>query len=332
MLKKLADTPVPLSDPEDEEAKLQPGDDKHPYTLFWEQFGKSIKMGCIEDKSNRPKLAKLLRFATSKSDGKQRSLAQYVKDMAPWQSDVFFVSGESLEAVKKSPFLAAAEARGVEVLFLTDPLDEYLFQHMTEFEGRKMQALGKEGAKFGDEDEGAAKRLAKVYKARFEPLTKYLKELFAGKVGKVSVGANVVGAPAVIVTSAWGYTANMERIMRAQTMGGGDKGMTGSRTLELNPRHPIVSSLLDLCDAAPEEQSTKDLAHLVYDTALLVSGFAQDDQESFADRMYRVIAAGLKVESMDLLPEIDVPEEKAAEKVAEEEDDDEEAEAGRDEF
>jgi len=310
MLRKLA------AEDEDSDAAAEDSADKDsdeltPYLKFWEQFGKSIKMGVIEDAGNKSKLAKLLRYKTSKSDGRYRSLDQYMAAMPAWQTDIYFLAGESVDAVSKSPFLEVARKKGVEVLILTDPLDEYTMQHLGEFDGKKIQSLSKEGLKFNDEDEDVTKKRAKVYKETFKPLTKYLKDLYGAKVGKVTVGQRVETAPAVIVTGQYGNTANMERIMRAQTFADGNavKSLTASRTLELNPRHPIVVELNKAVDSGSDESSTKDLAWLLYDTALLQSGFLQDDVESFSERMYRTIAKSLDVSSMDLAPELEVEDE-----------------------
>ena len=341
MLKKLAGKGVASKDDSedgDEEDASEgeqpaPNDPEHPYIKFWEQFGKSIKMGCIEDRSNRAKLAKLLRFKSSSKGDAWLSLDDYVKDMHPWQTDIYYLAGESEEALQRSPFLDAANKKGVQVLLLTDPLDEYVFQHMGEFEGHKLQSLSKEGIKFGDEDESLARRRAKAYKDRFEPLTTYMKSMFSSKIGKVTVSDRVDKAPAVVVTSQWGYTANMERIMRAQTMGGQDmRGMSNARTLELNPRHPIVTKLNELCVSAPDEQNTRDLAALVFDTAMLVSGFAQEETDTFAERMYRVVANELKVKSLELEPEMELPPEEVASADEDDDEDDEDDDSGSDEL
>lgn len=341
MLRKLAGKGIAKGDAEDEEDEeaegehLSASDPEHPYIKFWEQFGKSIKMGCIEDRSNRARLAKLLRFKSSTRGEAWLSFDDYVKDMHPWQTDIYYLAGESAEALQRSPFLAAAKSKGVQVLLVTDPLDEYVFQHMGEFEGHKLQSLSKEGIKFGDEDESLARRRAKLYKERFEPLTTYMKSMFGSRVGRVAVSDRVDRAPAVVVTSQWGYTANMERIMRAQTMGGrGEdlRSMASSRTLELNPRHPIVAKLNALCASAPEDQSTRDLAALVFDTAMLVSGFAQEEPDAFADRMYRVLASELKLANLELEPEPELPPEEPEAQDSEEDEDEDDESSGDDEL
>merc|ERR1719198_663897 len=322
MLRKLATegkTNVGSEDDEDSDEKDAPAipldDPEHPYIKFWENFGKSIKMGVMEDTPNRSKLAKLLRFKSSTSDDRWVSLEAYVENMHEWQKEIYYLAGMSTEEVSKSPFLEAARKKNVEVLYLTDPVDEYVFQHVSEFEGVKLQSLSKEGIKFGDEDEATLKRRNKAYKESFKGLTKYLKDQLAGKVSKVVVSQRVVNTPAVIVTSQFGHTANMERVMRAQTMANGDniRSMSASKVLELNPRHPIVANLRDKADADPEDEATKDAALLVYDIALLSSGFMQDDMDDFTQRMYRTVGKSLDVDNFDLLEEIEVEEEEEEE-------------------
>jgi heat shock protein beta len=296
MLRKLSSAPT------------EEGEDHSPYIKFWNTFGKSVKMGVVEDAGNRSKLAKLLRYKTSKSEGDFKSFDEYIGEIPEWQNDIYFLAGESMESIMKSPFLEVANRKGIEVLLLDEPIDEYVMQHLGEFDGHKLQSLSKEGLKFGDEDEDVVKERTKVYKETFRPLTKYLKELFTGKVGKVTVSQRVEATPCVIVTGAYGNTANMERIMRAQTFADPNamKEMSASRTLELNPRHPIIVELNKLVETSSEEETTKDLAWLMYDTALLASGFNQQDTELFSARMHRTIAKTLNLDSMELAEQIEV--------------------------
>lgn len=296
------------ADKKDEGMKLQ--DKSHPYIKFWEEFGKSIKMGVTEDAPNRSKLAKLLRYKSSKSEGKYRALEDYVADMPEWQNDIYFISGESIESVEKSPFMELANRKKVEVLYLVEPIDEYVFQSLSEFEGHKLQSLSKEGAKFNDEDEALTKKRTKQYKENFKQLTKYMKTLLESKVTKVVISQRVEKVPSIIVTSQYGNSANMERIMRAQTFSSNDniRAMSASKTLELNPRHPIVIELNNRVALAPDAQSTKDLSYLLYDTALLSSGFLQDDLEGYSSRMIRTIAANMNINSLELADEIEIVE------------------------
>jgi len=286
-------------------------DPEHPYIKFWEQFSKSIKMGVMEDRANKSKLAKLLRYKSSKSDGKYVSLDDYVSQMPSWQSDVYYIAAESLDAAAKSPFMEVARKKGIEVLYLDEPIDEYCFQTLGDFDGHKLQSLTKDGLKFGDESEDVLKKRIKQYRQNFKSLTKFMKTLLSGKVSKVTVSQRVENSPSVIVTSQYGHSANMERIARAQTLGNAEtlKSMAASKTLELNPRHPIISELNELVKSDPDAEKTKDMAFLVYDTALLVSGFQHDDVEEFADRMKRLLAGNLNLKSTELLEELVVDEE-----------------------
>jgi len=311
MLRKLA-TGKDEDDKDSESSdETKSKDSKDPYIEFWEQYAKSIKMGVMEDAMNRSKLAKLLRYKSLKSPEEWTSLEQYVAGMKSWQKDIYFIAGENIDLVKNSPFLEVAKRKDVDVLFLTEPVDEYCFQHLADFDGYKLQSVTKEGLKYADEDEDVIKKRTKSYKETFKPLIKYMKELLSGKVQKVTVSQRVEKTPSVIVTSQFGNSANLERIMRSQTFSTQEniKAMAASRTLELNPRHPIVVELNSLIQDSPDEQATKDIAFLLYDTALLASGFMHDDTDSFSERMYRTLSTNLNLKSLDLAEELAVEEE-----------------------
>ncbi len=317
MLRKLSQGDVKSGDDEDEDddSEKAPHNDEK-YLKFWNAYGKSIKMGVIEDKANSAKLAKLLRFESNK-ESTPTSLEAYIKRMPDWQKDIYYIAGESVEIVKKSPFLEVATKKGAEVLFLVDAVDEYVMQHLPDFDGVKFQSLTKEGLDFGDEDEEVAKKRTKLYKQSFKPLTDFLKTLYEGKIQKVTISQRVEGTPAVIVTSKWGHTANMERIVKAQTFASAErsKDLYGQKTLELNPRHPIVVELNKLVTESPDDASTLDMAWMLYDTSLTSSGYQQMDTEIYAERMHRIMARQLNIESMDLAPEIEVPEDEEEEEV-----------------
>merc|ERR1712137_1398279 len=210
-------------------------------------------------------------------------------------------------------------SKGADVLFLDDPIDEYVIQNLADYEGSKLQSLTKEGVKFGDEDEDMLKKRMKMYKDNFKPLTKLIKETLKDKVSKVTISQRLESTPSMIV-GAYGHSANMERIMRAQTFGNPDamKMMVSQRTLEINPRHPIVTKLNILAQEETPTNEALDLVAALYDTALLNSGFMHDDIEGFSDRMYRMMASNLNLESLELEPELEVPPE------PEEEEEDEE--------
>jgi heat shock protein beta len=297
---------------------------KDPYIEFWEAFGKNIKLGLIEDSSNRTKLSKLLRFKTSMDGGeKWSSLEDYVGRMKEWQKSIYYISGKDMEEVKSSAFMERLQAKGLEVVFLTDPIDEYAIQNLTEFDGKKLQSVTKEGLKFGDEEEVDTKR-AELYKDQFKPLTKWMKDKYGDKVEKIQVSARLDSTPCIFVTSQYGYSANMERIMHSQAFADNKRTsyLVSKKTMEINPRHPIVVELLKRTTESPDDESTTDLAWLLHDTALLNSGLPVSDAKAFSKRMYRTLQQGLSLDSLDLVPEIEVPEEPEP---VEEEDDTEEA-------
>merc|ERR1712159_428543 len=202
---------------EEGEAAAEEGEDadkdaaeekKDPYIEFWEAFGKNIKLGLIEDSSNRTKLSKLLRFKSSVDGGyKWHSLEDYVGRMKDWQKSIYYISGSSMDEVKSSAFLERLTKKGLEVLFLTDPIDEYAIQNLTEFDGKKLQSVTKEGLSFGDEEDIDAKR-ADLYKEQYKPLTKWMKGIFADTVEKISVSTRLDTTPCIFVTSQYGYSAN----------------------------------------------------------------------------------------------------------------------------
>lgn len=288
----------------------------------------------VEDAPNRSKLQKLLRFKSNKSGEGYVSLEQYVERMPEFQKNIYYISGESVDAVKNSPFLEKLKKKDLEVLYLVDPIDEYAIQHVTEFDGKKLQSASKEGLSFGDADEKTEKKRLDLYKEQYQPLTNYLKKLFDSKVGKVVVSPRVETTPCILVTSQYGNSANMERIMRSQAFSDPSKAqyMNSPKTMEINPRHPIIAELNRQVMANPEAESTADTAWLLYDTALLQSGFIQDDVDSFAVRMYRTMKGALKLDSLELEEEIAVPDE--PESAAEEDldEDDSDYTAGSDEL
>jgi heat shock protein 90kDa beta len=316
-------------DAADEEATAALKEKSNKYLKFWKQYGKSLKLGVIEDSSNRSKLAKLLRFQTSKSKGEDDlvSLEQYVARMKSWQKQIYFIAGESVEQVEDSPFLEALKAKDLEVIYMVDPIDEYAVQNLPEFDGHRLQSITKENLKFGDEEDADKKRM-EMYAAKYDKLVSQLTKLYGDKVEKVVVSNRVQAAPAIIVTSQYGYSANMERIMRSQAFADPSRAkyLSSKKTLEINPRHPIVSSLATRAAAADElDEETKNLANALYDTALLNSGFQMADTKEFASRMYRLMQTGMNLDSLELEPELEVPEEELVEEQEEEEEEEEEA-------
>jgi len=212
MLRKMAQ--ANKKDDDEEEGEKEEDDKKEPdnkYMKFWKEFGKNIKLGLIEDSSNRTKLSKLLRFQTSKSDGKLISLEEYVENMKDWQKDIYYISGESLEAVQKSAFLEKCASKDVEVIYLVDPIDEYAVQNLTEFDGKKLQSVTKDGLSFGDEDSDTVTKRDAIYKENFKPLTDALKDVYGDKIEKITISQRVENSPSfprrpwksTLVTPSW---------------------------------------------------------------------------------------------------------------------------------
>ncbi|CAE7203718.1 HSP90 [Symbiodinium sp. CCMP2592] len=302
---------------------------KDDYKKFYEQFGKCLKLGVHEDSTNRTKLAELLRYHTSKSGDEQISLKEYVDRMKEGQNDIYYITGESIASVSSSPFLETLRKKGIEVLYMIDPVDEYSVQQLKEFDGKKLKSTTKEGLDIEDEDE---KKKLEEMKAEFEPLTKLMKEVLGDKVEKVIVSSRMADSPCVLTTSEYGWSANMERIMKAQALR--DNSMTSymvsKKTMEVNPKHSIMSELKKKAAADKSDKTVKDLIWLLFDTSLLTSGFNLDEPTQFAGRIHRMIKLGLSIDDDDegLGDDDDLPPLEEVEGAADEASKMEEAESG----
>jgi len=271
-------------------------EDKDSFKKFYEQFAKNIKLGIHEDTTNRKKLAGILRYYTSASGDEMSSFGDYVSRMKENQKSIYYITGESKEVVAQSAFVETLKKRGLEVIYMTEPIDEYVVQQLKEFDGKNLVSVTKEGLEL-PEDEEEKKRLDEA-KAKFEGLCKVMKDILDKKVEKVVISNRLVNSPCCIVTSQYGWTANMERIMKAQalrdtsTMG----YMAAKKHLEINPDHPIVDSLRQKADADKNDKSVKDLVLLLFETALLSSGFSLEDPALHALRIHRMIKLGLGID------------------------------------
>merc|ERR1712125_227235 len=273
-------------------------ENKEKYDKFYEQFGKNLKLGVHEDVNNRAKIAELLRYQTSKSGDETISFKEYVDRMKEGQNDIYYITGESVAAVSSSPFLETLRKKGLEVLYMVDPIDEYGVQQLKEFDGKKLKSTTKEGLDIDDEDE---KKKIEEMKAEFEPLTKLMKEVLGDKVEKVLVSSRLADSPCVLTTSEYGWSANLERIMKAQALR--DNSMTSymvsKKTMEVNPKHSIMTELKKKASADKSDKTVKDLIWLLFDTSLLTSGFNLDEPTQFAGRIHRMIKLGLSIDDDD---------------------------------
>ncbi|XP_030569980.1 heat shock protein 83 [Drosophila novamexicana] len=271
-------------------------EDKENYKKFYDQFSKNLKLGVHEDSNNRAKLADFLRFHTSASGDDFCSLSDYVSRMKENQKHIYFITGESKDQVVNSAFVERVKARGFEVVYMTEPIDEYVIQHLKEYKGKQLVSVTKEGLELPEDETEKKKR--EEDKAKFESLCKLMKSILDNKVEKVVVSNRLVDSPCCIVTSQFGWSANMERIMKAQalrdtsTMG----YMAGKKHLEINPDHPIVETLRQKADADKNDKAVKDLVILLFETSLLSSGFSLDSPQVHASRIYRMIKLGLGID------------------------------------
>jgi len=282
-------------------------ENQEDYKKFYEQFSKNLKLGIHEDTTNRKKLADLLRFHTSKSGEDLISFKDYIQRMKEGQKDIYYITGESRASVAASPFIETLKKKGYEVLYLVDPIDEYMVQQMKDYDDVKLKSVTKEGLDIEDtEDE---KKKQEEEKAKFEPLCKLMKDILGDKVEKVVLGNRIENSPCVLVTSEYGWSANMERIMKAQALRDSSTSsyMVSKKTLELNCRHQIVEELRKKAEVDQSDKTVKDLVWLMYETSILTSGFSLDEPQNFASRIHRMIKLGLSIFEDDKAEEDDLP-------------------------
>jgi heat shock protein beta len=283
---------APAEEEEKDEKKDTAPNEK--YRKFWKEFGANIKLGIIEDSTNRSRLAKLLIFHSSKTDD-YTFLSDYVSRVKPNQKQIYYLAGESKDVLEHSPLLEKLEKKGYEVLFLTDPIDEYAMQSLDKFDGKwKLTNIAKEGLHFDEDDEEEDK---KKDTEEFSPLTDYLKKVLSSKIEKCVISNRLVHSPSALVATTYGHTANMERILKTQTLALQKNIMHSKKILEINPDHPIVIELNKRIQVNVEDPVAKDIAGLMYETAALSSGFSLDDPAGFADRINRMLGKSLGVEN-----------------------------------
>merc|ERR1712164_4505 len=316
------------------EEKKDKKDEESTWAKFYKEFNKNLKMGCYEDDSNRSKISKLLRFTSTKSEDKDISLDKYLDRMQESQESIYYMSGDNMEVMKKAPALQVFKKKDIEVLMLADHLDEPCIQKLADYEGKKFVSIQKADVKL-DETEEEKKKFSKL-KDMYKPLTDWWKEELtdvtekgamkeAGvKVEKVEVSKRLTESPVVVVTSQFGYSAQQEKIMKAQAFQNKDQlsMMSGRKTLEINPNHPVVVDLLAKVKADKEDKAAVDSAQVLFQTALIESGYEIADPSALVSRVYRLMSKELGVDPDAPIKEVEVPEEE--EEAEEEEKDDSE--------
>jgi molecular chaperone HtpG len=269
------------------------------YKKFYEAFSKNLKLGIHEDSTNRAKIAKLLRYHSTKSGEEMTSLEDYVSRMDDKQPGIYYITGESKRSVETSPFLEKLKKKGYEVLYMVDPIDEYAVQQLKEFEGKKLLSATKEGLDIQEDDDEKAK--FEEAKAKCEGLCKLMKEVLDEKVEKVVVSNRLADSPCCLVTGEYGWSANMERIMKAQALRDASQSayMTSKKTMEINPTNSLINALREKADADQSDKTVRDLIWLLFDTSLLTSGFSLEDPSTFSSRIHRLVKLGLSLDDDD---------------------------------
>ncbi|XP_021320329.1 heat shock protein 90-5, chloroplastic isoform X1 [Sorghum bicolor] len=265
-------------------------EDKEDYKKFWESFGKFIKLGCIEDTGNHKRLAPLLRFHSSKNEGDTISLDQYVESMPESQKAIYYIATDSLQSAKTAPFLEKLVQKDIEVLYLIEPIDEVAIQNLQTYKEKKFVDISKEDLELGDEEEET-----KETKQEFTLLCDWVKQQLGDKVAKVQISKRLSSSPCVLVSGKFGWSANMERLMKAQTLGDTSslEFMRGRRIFEINPDHPIIKDLSAACKNEPDSTEAKRAVELLYEAALISSGYTPESPAELGGKIYEMMAIAL---------------------------------------
>nr|AIZ68156.1 heat shock protein 83-like protein [Albuca bracteata] len=271
--------------------EISEGENKEDYKKFWENFGKLLKLGCIEDSGNHKRLAPLLRFYSSKSEEDLISLDQYVENMPESQKAIYYLATDSLKSAKTAPFLEKLVQKDIEVLYLVEPIDEVAIQNLQTYKEKKFVDISKEDLELGDEDEVKDRENQQEYNL----LCDWIKQQLGDKVAKVQVSKRLSSSPCVLVSGKFGWSANMERLMKAQTLGDTSslEFMRGRRILEVNPDHPIIKDLNAACKNDPNSAEAMRAVDLLYDTAQISSGFIPDSPAELGNKIYEMMAIAL---------------------------------------
>eukprot|EP00250_Pteridium_aquilinum_P008913 c18303_g1_i1 orf=309-2696(-) len=272
-------------------------EDKEAYKTFWTNFGRSLKLGCIEDSANHKRLTPLLRFYTSKHENDLVSLKSYLENMKPDQNAIYYFAADSIRSAKSAPFLEALLKKDYEVLFLIEPIDEVAITNLQEYEGKKFVDISKEDLDLGGDDEVEDREKEKEYQL----LCDWMKQTLGDKVAKVQVSKRISSSPCVLVSGKFGWSANMERIMKAQTLGDDSTMdfMRGRRVLEINPDHPIIRDLNVVCKDTPRSPKAQNIVNILHETALMSSGFFPENPAEYGTKVYEVLGLAMASTSLE---------------------------------
>ncbi|KAL0484721.1 heat-shock protein Hsp90 [Acrasis kona] len=296
MLQDLANKEKEIKRLESEGERKRPKGDKEwdearKYTKCWKEFGKNIRLGVIEDEDNRKKLINLLRYPTTLTETDEyASLDEYVDRMKPDQEQIYFLAGESMKEVLSSPFIEKLKQSELEVLLMTDAIDEYTIQHVKEHRGKTLQNIASEEFTLpGDKEEAEKNRWEAIVK-NFEPLVKFLeKNLGSSKASKVQVSKRVTNTPCVLVSPKYGISANMQKIQSSQALSNDNPQLSvlnSMRIMEINPEHPIIQNINERVKVNSADTVALQSAELLFEAAMMRSGYRLEDTSQFADRIF----------------------------------------------
>lgn len=266
-------------------------ENKDDYDKFWENYGKHLKLGCIEDRENHKRLAPLLRFFSSQSDEFTISLDEYVENMKPDQKDIYYIASDSVTSAKNTPFLEKLLEKDLEVLFLVDPIDEVAIQNLKSYKEKNFVDISKEDLDLGDKNEDKEKEI----KQEFGQTCDWIKKRLGDKVASVQISNRLSSSPCVLVSGKFGWSANMERLMKAQTVGDTSNldFMRSRRVFEINPEHPIIRTLNEAYRSTPDDEEALRAIDLLYDAALVSSGFTPENPAQLGGKIYEMMNMAL---------------------------------------
>lgn len=266
-------------------------ENQEDYRKFWDNFGKNMKLGVIEDHANHKKLAPLLRFYSSFNEDELVSLDNYIDSMKEGQKAIYYIAADSITSARNAPFLEKLIEKEYEVLFLIDPIDEVAIQNLKSYKDKQFLDITKEDLDLGDQDEAKEKEVKKEY----TPVCEWMKNHLGEQVAKVQISNRLSSSPCVLVSGKFGWSANMERIMKAQSLGDTSSMsfMHGRRILEINPDHPIIQSLNAACKEDPQNPDALRAIDLLYNTALISSGYTPENPAEVGGKIYNMMDAAL---------------------------------------